>query len=34
MPKFTKSDLGMAAGALVGIVLYKRYVRPVVQGVS
>ena len=32
MPKFTKTDLGLAIGALAGIIVAKKYVRPVIQG--
>lgn len=29
---FTKTDLGLAVGALAGIIIAKKFVRPVVQG--
>lgn len=30
--KFTKQDLGLAIGAMVGIIVAKKFVRPVIQG--
>lgn len=32
MPKFTQTDLGIALGAIAGIIVAKKFVRPVVQG--
>lgn len=29
---FTKTDLGLALGCMVGIIVAKKYVRPVIQG--
>jgi len=29
---FTKTDLGLAIGCMVGIVVAKKFVRPVIQG--
>lgn len=29
---FTKTDLGLALGAVAGIIVAKKFVRPVIQG--
>lgn len=29
---FTKTDLGISIGVMVGLIIAKKYVRPVIQG--
>jgi len=32
MPTFTKTDLGISIGVMIGLIIAKKYVRPVVKG--
>lgn len=32
MPKFGKTELGLAVGCMVGLIVAKRFVRPVIKG--